>query len=184
MIFGFILTIHIIYDFLLSIFGSAHYIIRYRDIIPNARERIMTFSFRYYSFLPKFEFLKFCSKNGGSVKEILMIPTPIVTFLFASLCSFVWLFSSQFRRSYFKFAAICRHFFRAFLSLDPSRIFQALPFGSRLFFRNILSNILEALDRLLSVRHFVLSRTHLAPGIIDNFVYFALIRAYFYQLCH
>ena len=49
----------------------------------------MTFSFRYYSFLPKFEFLKFCSKNGGSVKEILMIPTPIVIFFFALLCSFM-----------------------------------------------------------------------------------------------
>ena len=74
---------------LINFFGSAHYIIRYRDIIPNARERIMIFSFRYYSFLPKFEFLKFCSKNGGSVKEILMIPTPIVILLFALLCSFV-----------------------------------------------------------------------------------------------
>ena len=113
------------------------------------------------------------------VKEILMIPTPIVIFLFALLCSFVWFSSSRFRRSYFKFAAICRHFFRAFLGLDPSRIFQALPFGSRLFFRNILSNILEALDRLLSVRHFVLPRTHVAPGIIDNFIYLAHIRDFF-----
>ena len=78
----------------------------------------------------------------------------------------------------------CRHFFRAFLSLDSSRIFQALPFRSRLFFENLLSNILEALDRLLSVRHFVLPRTHVAPGIIDNFIYLARIRAFFYQLCH
>ena len=110
-------------------FGSAHYIIRYRDIIPNARERIMIFSFRYYSFLLKFEFLKFCSKNGGSVKEILMIPTPIVTFLFASLCSFVWLFSSRFRRSYFKFtaiAAISLERFWAWILLEYSRAFHSV----------------------------------------------------------
>ena len=105
-------------------------------------------------------------------------------FPFCFALSHLFDFLSQFRRSYFKFAAICRHFFRAFLGLDPSRIFQALPFGSRLFFRNILSNILEALDRLLSVRHFVLTQTHVAPGIIDNFIYLAHIRAFFYQLCH
>ena len=144
----------------------------------------MIFSFRYYSFLPKFEFLKFCSKNGGSVKEILMIPTPIVIFLFCFallICLILFVSISQIL---FQICRHCRHFFRAFLSLDSSRIFQALPFGSRLFFRNILSNILEALDRLLSVRHFVLTRTHVAPGIIDNFIYLAHIRAFFYQLCH
>ena len=95
-------------------FGSAHYIIRYRDIVPNARERIMIFSFRYYSFLPKFEFLKFCSKNGGSVKEILMIPTPIVIFLFCFallICLTLFVSISQI------LFQICRHFFRArFLS--------------------------------------------------------------------
>ena len=94
-IFGFILTIHVLYNSLLSNFGSAHYIIRYRDIVPNARERIMIFSFRYYSFLPKFEFLKFCLKNGGSVKEILMIPTPIVFSLFSSAHLFAFRLVSQ-----------------------------------------------------------------------------------------
>ena len=84
----YILIVHM-FTILLSIFFlSAQYIIRYRNILPNARERIMIFSFCYYSFLPKFEFSRFCLKNGGSVKEILMIPTPIVLFSFW-LCSFV-----------------------------------------------------------------------------------------------
>ena len=144
-------------------FGSAHYIIRYRDIIPNARERIMIFSFRYYSFLPKFEFLKFCSKNGGSVKEILMIPTPIVTFSFCfALLICLTLFASISQILF----QICRHFFRVrFLSPDPSRTFHRLPFGSRLFFQNLLSNILEPFgpaSRILSVGHFFLTRTHVA----------------------
>ena len=109
-----------------------------------------------------------------------MIPTPIVIFrLCFALLICLTLFASISQILF----QICRHFFRArFLSLDPSRMFHGLPFGSRLFFRNILSNILEALDRLLAVRHFVLTRTHVAPGIIDNFIYLAHIRAFFYQL--
>ena len=119
------------------------------------------------------------------VKEILMIPTPIVTFSFCFallICSTLFVSISQI------LFQIYRHFFRArFLSPDPSRTFHRLPFGSRLFFQNLLSNILEPFgpaSRILSVGHFVLPQTHVAPGIIDNLIYLAHIRAFFYQLCH